>query len=1010
MTSQNSLTKYGPPFALFILCLFFSSTPLHAQFTEAEIDSIKNQLSTVQDTQLVHSYIRLSSSLRVPEKEAEAYANKGYELADSIDFAFGKLRCSNLLGSLRHYFQDYEKAASYYKRGLSIALAEGWDNEILKGYNYLPNTYYYLDQIDSSLAYNELYRQQAIKMKDSMTVAISYAKDGDYYSKLSLIDLSLKAYMKTSRLAEELRDTAEMIRSFGDIALMLSKKGEQGDALGYFRKAIHIGKQSNNPFTQIPSLINCAILFRKEMQLDSATIFLAEVDKIMRENDFTGKIDKYLYELYGLTTDINQANVLVFQGKYQESAKACEEILAEHKDRIDKGRMANVQIIQTRAYIGLMQFEKARAFGQKGIQAFKQLGNTENLLELTQLLAEVEYGRKNFVQAFDLQKRYISLKDSLNEAENKKAYKALLLEYETENKEREIAELKNESLQDELRRNLLIGGVVLLSLLALGVFLYFRIRNRQNKELLQQGRELDRMKSRFFTQLSHELRTPLTLILGPLNQLREIIKTKAEVSKLDLMNRNANRLLQLVNQVMDLSKIQAGKLELQAAPLQVKPLINYIFTSFSSKAELKELDYQVFLPEEEIELYLDADKFQQILGNLLSNGCKFVPEKGKLWVKVREEGNKVLIEVEDNGPGISPLQQAHIFDPYFQADSAGQVEDAGSGIGLALSKELVELHGGKIEIESTVGQGTSFVLHFLKGKAHLSEDQINYVRSQRTLDENSIFLEKAGSLSKIKTATPKETDTTLPLVLLAEDVKDMQEYLYNILFKDFRVMIASNGEEALNIARKETPDLVISDIMMPKMDGLSFIQALKADSRTDHIPVIFLTAKSTTEDRLAGWKHEAHAFLTKPFNANELLLVVGSVIRSQQKMQVRFQGEVILKPSEVAVSSQEAIFLNKLTSFLETRLDDPELSVEILAGEMALSRSQLHRKLKAMAGQTPTDFIKNFRLQRAKQLLEQGFGNMSEVSDAVGISSPSYFSKIFMEAFGVSPSQWGQRE
>ncbi|MDW3645744.1 MAG: response regulator [Bacteroidia bacterium] len=999
-------------FPLALLCTFlcFSFAPLQAQiWTEAQIDSIRAQLPNVRDTQLVHSYIYLGTSLHVPEKEAEEYVTKGYAIADSLNFSYGKMKCSYLLGSLYHYYREYEQAVAFYKRGLASALEEGWDDHILRGYDYIPNTFYYLNQIDSSLFYNELYRQQAQKMNDSVLVAVAHAKDGDYFSKLSLIDLSLKAYMKSSRLSEGLRDTAEVVRSFGDIALMLSKKGEREDALIYFRKAISIGKLSSNPFTQIPSLINCSILFRKENQLDSASFYLSEGERIIAENDFKGKVDKYLYELYKLTIDVNQANVQVFQGNYQQALKDCEQIFVLHKDRIDQGRRGNIHIIQTRAYIGLKNFDKAREFGEKAMEISQSRGSTESTLEMKQLLSEIAFAQQKYTEAFEIQNSYIQMKDSLDEAENKKAYKALLLEYETENKEREIAELRNESLQDELRRNFLIGGVIFLALLALGVFFFFRIRAKQSKELLEQGRELDRMKSRFFTQLSHELRTPLTLILGPLNQLLESIKGPEDVSKLSLMKRNANRLLQLVNQVMDLSKIQAGKLELQAAPLQVNPLIKYIFTSFSSKAEVKELDYQLILPEDEVELYLDADKFQQILGNLLSNGCKFVPEKGKLHVKVEDRQDKVLIRVEDNGPGISPLQQTHIFDPYFQADTASQVEDAGSGIGLALCKELVELHGGKIEIESKVGEGTAFSLHFLKGKEHLQEDQINYVRSRKELDENQIFLEKAASLASLGTVPAPSEDNTLPLILIAEDVKDMQEYLHNILFQHFRLMIASNGKEALELAQKETPDLVISDIMMPKMDGLAFIQELKADSRTDHIPVIFLTAKASAEDRLEGWKHEAHAFLTKPFNANELLLVVNSVVRSQQKMQVRFQGEVILKPSEVAVSSQEAKFLNDLTELLEARLDDSELSVEIVANEMALSRSQLHRKLKALTGQSPTEFIKQFRLQRAKQLLEQGYGNMSDVCYAVGISSPSYFSKIFMEAFGVSPSQWPEK-
>ena len=985
---------------------FFNLTTAYGQLDKLEIDSIKNLLPSQQDTQLVHSYIKLSSSLHVPEDEAERYALKCYTLSDSINYDFGKIKASYLLGSIYHFFREYEKAVIHYKRGLKVALEAGMPQEIIKGYNYIPNTWFYLKQMDSALAYNQLYREQAIRMGDSAALAYSYGKDGDYYFRQSLTDLSLKSYMKASRLAEQLNDSAEIIRAYSDIALVLERRGENEDAIDYYRKSIDIGRRIQNPFTQIPAMLNVSILYREEDMPDSVEYILKQAEQILTDNDPAGKVDLYFYEMLQIAVAVNQARLTVYRSNYMEGLKMCDQIMAKFGEAVNEARQASIAQIRANAYLGLKRYNEAYQQGLIAREINNKSGATDDLLEVLSLLVSIESARENFAQAMQFQQQYISLKDSLTQTENKKAYKSLYLEFETENKEREIAALKQEKLENENRRNLLLAVLSSISLLALGFILFLRYRARKNKEMLEQERELDRMKSRFFTQLSHELRTPLTLILGPLLQLLEKQNETETVSKLQLIQRNANRLLQLVNQVMDLSKIQAGKQELHAAPLQLKPLLSYIFTSFDSKAEAKQLDYQLIMPEEPVELYLDGDKFQQIMGNLISNGCKFVPPEGKLWIHLENKEGEVVIHVEDSGPGVSSLQQAHIFDPYFQADSARQTEDAGTGIGLALSKELVELHGGTITIDSELGKGTRFTLRFLKGRAHLRDEQINYVKSGQHVDGNTLFQQKETDLAPTLVPAAVPTDSSLPLILVAEDVKDMREYLYNILYKDFRLLFAPNGKLALELAQTEMPDLVISDIMMPEMDGLSFSHALKSDSRTDHIPIVFLTAKMTNEDRMEGWKHDAHAFLTKPFNANELLLVINSVLRSQERMQVRFQGEVILKPSEVAVSSQESIFLNKLTDFLESHLDNTELSVEMLAAGMALSRSQLHRKLKSLTGKTPTDFIKNFRLQRARQLLEKGYGNMAEIADAVGISTPSYFSRIFIEAFGVSPSQW----
>ncbi|MEL6695716.1 MAG: ATP-binding protein [Bacteroidota bacterium] len=988
---------------LFVLMVRLADSA-QANYTEQEVDSMRRLLPVVQDTQLVNTYLNLTQSILVSDEEAERYSKDAYRISDSLQYTWGKIKSSFILGHIYFFLKRYDEAIDAYQRGLKVAQRGNIEREVLLAYGYLPNTYLKVNQLDSALHYNELYRQKATQLGDSSLIALSYSKDGNFYLGQALYDLAFTSYLENTRWLERLKDSTGLVFTYGDIAQVLDRKERFEEAIEYYEKSISIGNARGDLLSQIPSLINMSILWRKTDQLDQAYAVLNRVDSILKHVPWEGKIDRSLHRDYGIFLEINLADLLLEEKKYAGVIDKLLDIQKQLDPQSDIYANSNVQLSLSKAYLGLNQYEKAYQMALSAKEGLAEIQSMEDLLESIGQLATIEQKRNHYEAAYQWQEDYIQLKDSLKEEETQKAYKALLLEYETENRDRKIAELTQEKLISDNRRNLLLLGLMGISVIALALILFLRFRAQKNQELLEQERDLDRMKSRFFTQLSHELRTPLTLILGPLNQLLETEQEGSKSQKLQLMQRNAQSLLKLVNQVMDLSKVKAGKLELQARPVQVKPLIRYIFSSFDSKAELKALDYQLFLPEAEVELYLDAEKFQQILSNLLSNGCKFVPPKGKLYVRLTQDAQSVSISVEDNGPGIPPLQQAHIFDPYFQVSGHLQPEEAGTGIGLAISKELTELHGGTIALQSDWEKGTTFTLTFIKGKAHLSEDQINFFKGQVQQVEPEI--EPIASSTSDQQAAPEEA----PLVLLAEDIPDMQAYIASILQSDFRLMIGSNGKEALALAQKEIPDIVISDIMMPEMDGMAFIQALKADSKTDHIPVIFLTAKSSDVQRMEGLAQEAHAFLSKPFHARELQLILQNTLKNQQRLQVRFQGEVVLSPSEVAVSSQEALFLEKLTDYLEAHIDHTDMSVEEVADHMALSRSQLHRKLKALTGQSPSLFIRNFRLQRAKQLLEADFGNISEIADAIGISSPAYFSRIFTEKFGSSPSKWTSGE
>lgn len=992
-----------PPkiFLLALLC-FFTWGRLEARYSEPQIDSIKQSLTSVQDTQLANSYIRLASSLYISDDDALDYSHKLVKLSDSIQYRHGLVRGYYIIGHINHYKKHFEEAIGYYKKGLKVSLDDQVDEDILKGYNYISTSLFYLEEWDSAHHYNSFYREAAIRAGDSITLAYTYSKEGSYLFNQNLIDLSIQSHLKASKICEKLRDTIGLIDEFGTLAMILERKGENEDAIGYYRKAIDIGQGSSFYHRTVAPLSNLAILFLEEKLLDSVEAKLLLAKKYLNEEEAIYSLGRDVVREDKHTLTTLYCNLRVAQGRYQEALDIGEALLKAQKELLEQRSYGSILFALSRANLGLKRYVLAEKQAQEALTIRKELQTMDDYLDVLLHLAELEYERSNFKKAYQYRESLASLKDSLNEKENKKAYKALMLEYETERKENEISRLTQAQLVSRSRRNLLMGSLIGLFILGLGLVLFLRFRVVKNKELWEQGMELHKIKSRFFTQISHELRTPLTLILGPLSQMKETHAQSEDMVKISMMERNAQRLLHLVNQVMDLSKLQAGKLELHAAPVSLNTQLKYIFSSFDSKAEVKKLDYQLSLPDEDVELYLDVDKFHQIVSNLLSNGCKFTPEDGRLHMSARNLEQKVEVTLTDNGPGIPPEQLIHVFDPYFQADGAHQTDEAGTGIGLALTKELVELHGGTIVAESEVGSGSRFILTFRRGKDHLTEEQINYLRMpEENLPKMEVPIEQVGKERQI---IPNMADA--PLILLAEDIPDMREFIRSVLETNFRLIFAPNGEEALKMAKEETPDIIISDIMMPIMDGIAFIKELKTNKLTDHIPVIFLTAKSSMEDRLTGWEHMAQAFLTKPFNPRELLLVIQSALEGQKNLQYRFRGEVILKPAEVAISSQEAQFLTKLTDFLEANIDHSELSIEELASEMALSRSQFNRKLKALTNKTPTLFVRNFRLQRAKQLLEQGFGNVSEVADAVGFSSLAYFSRIFSEEFGKSPSQW----
>jgi signal transduction histidine kinase/DNA-binding response OmpR family regulator len=518
--------------------------------------------------------------------------------------------------------------------------------------------------------------------------------------------------------------------------------------------------------------------------------------------------------------------------------------------------------------------------------------------------------------------------------------------------------------------------------------------------------EVDKMKSRFFANISHEFRTPLTLIFGPAKDVLEETNEPETKKNVGIIKRNASRLYGLVNQLLDLSKLEAGKMTLETSEQNIIPLLKGLVLSFTSLAERKKITLQLNTIEENLNVYIDKDKVEKIITNLLSNAFKFTPGGGKIEFTVEKMIKEAEIRIEDNGVGIPKDRIDKIFDRFYQVDGSHTRESEGTGIGLALTKELVELHKGKIKVESKEGEGTTLIVQLPLGKDHLKPEEIVEKEIQ---EETEVAIEDTELIPEIENRKGKTDidvllDTDKPLLLIVEDNSDVRKYIISHLEEDYRIQEAVDGEDGLEQALNHIPDLIISDVMMPKMDGFELCNNLKIDEKTSHIPIIMLTAKATSKDKIDGYKTGADDYIMKPFDAAELKVRIKNLIEIRRKLQEKFSSDNFIIPKELSSIDEE--FMKRVLLVINEHISEEEFSIEEFEGEFTMSRAQIHRKLKALIGKSPSRFIRSVRLAKAKRMMAEREGNMSEIAYSVGFGSPAYFSKCFKEEYGYSPSDF----
>ncbi len=537
-------------------------------------------------------------------------------------------------------------------------------------------------------------------------------------------------------------------------------------------------------------------------------------------------------------------------------------------------------------------------------------------------------------------------------------------------------------------------------------------RSEEIQRMAELLHESDQMKLKFFTNISHEFRTPLTLILGPTEKLlnqNDYSNVPAVKQELELMYRNERRLFKLINQLLEVRRVESGSLRLAVTEDDLLDYLKNIYLLFIPYAEKKSINFSFKTEEEHVRVLFDADKMEKIFYNLLSNAFKYTPAGGTIVFSVerlKEVGAWIKISVADNGTGIEQEHLPHVFDRFYQISNKHQSARISSGIGLSLSRDLVLKHHGLIEAHSEKGQGSRFeVLIPENPEVYKKEEILIEPEIDLSMEYISSMLETYEYTSGAATDRPLVGED-LFRILLVEDNLDLQKFLYNEMSTIYNVMLAQNGEEGLLVASRNLPDLIISDIMMPVMDGLEFCKRIKGDEVTSHIPVILLTAKSGAESELSGFESGADDYITKPFNPEILKLKIRNILEARKKLADKFAKSASYIPKNIKISQIDQGFLEKFVKMVEDNIDDTELSGDRLACELGMSKGNLYKKLKALTGMTVNIYVRTIRLKIAARLLKQGTYNISEVAYSVGFNNPKYFSTCFSEMFKVSPKEY----
>lgn len=953
------------------------------------------------------AYIILTALVLLSHGKGFAQTNKSDSLLQLLTSAKDTTRV-NILNqvSSSFWYSNPQRSVEYADQAIVLAKELGFKKALASAYNNKGAGYYQQNNYEEAIKwYNEAIRVHK-ELDNYRGEANVLSNIGMIYWKQTKLDTAVQYYLRSMKIWEEHkseRETAGVLQNIGNVY------GDQDDyqrALEYYFKALEIERRykvSDHEISMTLSNIGTAYLSQAKFQ-DALKYFLESLE-YLTEDDVESR-----------AVSISNIGVTYAEMKeYQKALPYLTEALKLQEEIGDDDAIVHTLNGLAHIYFQRGELQEAEKYAKRALDMAVKVDEKNRQAEAWQMLSFIAEKQGDYKSAHKYYTNYVSVRDSILKKENIYQTAHLEANYESEKK---LELLKKENEQKEFRRNAVGIGLIALLIIAGLIVSRQRLKIKQHKELIhinaqlkkqseqleeqtKKLRELDKAKSTFFANISHEFRTPLTLILNSLIDKISTVKAsgdKTELEQLEVMHRNARRLLNLINQLLDLSKLDARQMKLSPENCNLTRVINIIYGSFSSLSYSREIKFSVMLPDEEILCRIDIDKFEKILYNLLSNAFKFTPVGGSVELKAEvfdTQENTIKITVSDSGRGIEPDQVAHVFDRFYQGNQYYS-DEQGTGIGLALTKELVELHNGKIWVESESGKGAYFIVQL----------PLVAVNPGEPINEEAVFPVNIVSLAPITIADePVAEGEEKPTVLIVEDNDDLRRYIKQHLSEKYQVVESENGHKGLGKAIATIPDLIISDWMMPEMDGITLCHNIKSDERTSHIPVIILTALAGDEVKLKGLETGADDYLTKPFDNRELHARVKNLIDTRRQLREKFSRELHLGPKKIQVSSMDEKFLERVMETVETHMGDPEFSMEKFGQQVGLSRMQLHRKLKALTNESPGDFLRSMRLKRAKRLLEARSGNVSEVAYEVGFNNLSYFSKCYREEFGISPNE-----
>lgn len=1021
----------------YFLLVLFSST--FAQGVEKsyqkKLDSLTYLLQNKNaDTVRVNRLNEMSNLLIEKSKydQAMVFAQESRLLSYKLNFDDGLVYAYSHIGDILKNQGKVLEGINYFKKALTITQRNKNSTQESYVFDQLGLAYWTKGDTTASLENHRKSLQLREKNNNTFRQAQSNGNIAIIYSAQGKIKEAIAYYKASLKFYNQLNETSRSAWSAGNIGLMNYWLGNNAEALKYFIVALdkYNLATNNEGFVWISSQISD--IYKSIGEYEKALIYADKVyQNHLKTDDQIG-----IGQSYSL-----KAGIYFEMQDFQKAKKTFEQSFEIYQEHADSAGIMNSLLSLGSVYFKLREYDPALQNVQKSLSIAKQLnqiriaakckmmlgaiyaekgeiskarkwlnealtffdksGSTTNLPFTYQYLVKIDSIAGDFSSAFENQKLYSKYRDEqkITTTDTEK----VAMRYEFEKKEAAAAaEITNKQTQ----RNAAILGLILSTILVIVLVYFFRLRNKKiiiEKEKLDlQKRDIDRMKeteqfkSRFLTNITHEFRTPLTLIKAHLEVLKENGRKEDQDRFLEMDN-NGSRLLQLINQLLDLSKMESGEYKLKYRSGNVLNESIALAQAFQSLADQKQINLvinKVFKGDVNVSKFIySQEALTSIITNLLSNAFKFTPEKGTVIVDLIFENSDILfLKVSDTGKGIDEKFLPNVFDRFYQVDQADSRTYEGSGIGLALVKELTEIHGGEVSVISSKENGCTFTV-MLRSASNDSKVELEATGEPIETEQSSIYSVEEHEANEI------------PLILVVEDKTELRRFIVENLGSEYQYAEAENGKIGIQLAEKLSPDLIISDVMMPDVDGLELCEYLKSNPSTSHIPIILLTAKANEADKLIGLETGANDYLTKPFSLAEIKLRVKNMLNLRLEFHKGFTGNEIPQPETTnELNKKDREFLENMNQVIETNLSSNLFGVQELADSMFLSASQFSRKLKSITGITPATYIRNYKLQKAVEMLKEGT-LVAEAGWGIGFEDPVYFSKVFKKHFGYPPSE-----